>query len=132
MVPACPHPPTPRPPTAPPNRPASPAPTPAPQVRLPVGLTPAQAAAYRTVLTRSYELLSDPKPSRHSGYRAAQVGLRGDAMAGACLRCLSSAMRCWPATFGPLLTSVWSALCLPHRSCATCAWSCATSAATQP
>lgn len=36
-------------------------------------LTPAQAAAYRTVLTRSYELLSDPKPSRHSGYRAAQL-----------------------------------------------------------
>lgn len=44
-----------------------------PQVRIPVELTPAQAAAYRTVLTRSYELLSDPKPSRHSGYRAAQL-----------------------------------------------------------
>lgn len=43
------------------------------EVRIPVGLTPAQAAAYRTVLTRSYELLSDPKPSRHSGYRAAQL-----------------------------------------------------------
>lgn len=46
---------------------------PAAEVRIPVSLTPAQAAAYRTVLTRSYELLSDPKPSRHSGYRAAQV-----------------------------------------------------------
>lgn len=43
-------------------------------MRIPAGLTPSQAAAYRTVLTRSYELLSDPKPSRHSGYRAAQVG----------------------------------------------------------
>ena len=42
-------------------------------MRIPVELTPAQAAAYRTVLTRSYELLSDPKPSRHSGYRAAQL-----------------------------------------------------------
>lgn len=43
------------------------------EVRIPVRLTSAQVAAYRTVLARSYELLSDPKPSRHSGYRAAQL-----------------------------------------------------------
>lgn len=43
------------------------------EVRIPLDPTPAQAAAYRTVLTRSYELLADAKPSRHAGYRAAQM-----------------------------------------------------------
>lgn len=52
------------------------------EMRVPVALTPAQAAAYRTVLTRSYELLSDPKPSRHSGYRAAQVGVNSGRLGG--------------------------------------------------
>jgi hypothetical protein len=39
------------------------------EVTLPVELTPPQAACYRSVLTRFYELLSDPKPPRHSGHR---------------------------------------------------------------
>lgn len=39
------------------------------QVVLPVELTRLQAGCYRTVLTRFYELLSDPKPPRHSGHR---------------------------------------------------------------
>lgn len=43
------------------------------QVRIPLDPTPSQAAAYRTVLTRSYELLADARPSRHAGYRAAQM-----------------------------------------------------------
>jgi hypothetical protein len=43
------------------------------EVRIPLDPTPSQAAAYRTVLTRSYELLADAKPSRHAGYRAAQM-----------------------------------------------------------
>lgn len=42
-------------------------------MRIPLDPTPSQAAAYRTVLTRSYELLADAKPSRHAGYRAAQM-----------------------------------------------------------
>ena len=46
---------------------------PAAEVRVPVGLTPSQAAAYRAVLTVGYEYLADPKPSRYSGYRAAQL-----------------------------------------------------------
>lgn len=43
------------------------------EVRVPLDPTPHQAEAYRTVLTRSYELLADAKPSRHAGYRAAQM-----------------------------------------------------------
>jgi hypothetical protein len=39
------------------------------EVTLPVELAPPQAACYRSVLTRFYELLSDPKPPRHSGHR---------------------------------------------------------------
>lgn len=39
------------------------------EVTLPVELTAPQAACYRNVLTRFYELLSDPKPPRHSGHR---------------------------------------------------------------
>ena len=43
------------------------------EVRIVVDLSPEQKAAYRDALTRSYELLSDPKASRFSGYRAAQL-----------------------------------------------------------
>ena len=42
-------------------------------MRIPLDPTPTPAAAYRTVLARSYELLADAKPSRHAGYRAAQM-----------------------------------------------------------
>ena len=46
---------------------------PAAEVRLGVAPTPAQAAAARTAMARAYELLTDPRPSRYSGYRAAQL-----------------------------------------------------------
>jgi len=39
-----------------------------------VGISrPNQTEAYKSVLIRAYELLTDPKPSRFSGYRAAQL-----------------------------------------------------------
>ena len=38
---------------------------------LPADLAPEQCGAYRTVLTRFYEVLADPKPPRHSGHRCA-------------------------------------------------------------
>ncbi|KAK9839116.1 hypothetical protein WJX74_009858 [Apatococcus lobatus] len=40
---------------------------------LPVDLTPAQADCYRLVLARSFDMLADPRPARHSGHRAAQL-----------------------------------------------------------
>ena len=40
---------------------------------LPVDLTPAQADCYRLVLARSFDMLADPRPARHSGPRAAQL-----------------------------------------------------------
>lgn len=43
------------------------------EVAMPVRMPRQQAAAYKTVLTRFYEMLADPKPPRHSGHRAAQM-----------------------------------------------------------
>ena len=36
---------------------------------LPADLSAEQAASYRTVLTRFYEVLADPKPPRHMVHR---------------------------------------------------------------
>lgn len=39
------------------------------ELAVPVNPTASQAALYRTVLTRHFELLADPKPPRHAGHR---------------------------------------------------------------
>lgn len=67
------------------------------EVALPVELTAPQAACYRTVLTRFYELLSDPKPPRHSGHRWADPAVVDDDAAGQ-----TAARMC--AVHGPRLT----------------------------
>lgn len=46
-----------------------PPPPPLLEVAVPVPQTDFQAALYRTVLTRHFELLADPKPPRHAGHR---------------------------------------------------------------
>ena len=43
------------------------------EVSLPVDLSREQRECYRAVLARYYELLTDPKPPRHAGHRAAQM-----------------------------------------------------------
>lgn len=43
------------------------------EVRIPVKLRSAQIESYKMVMTKSYELLADPKASRFSGYRAVQL-----------------------------------------------------------
>ena len=43
------------------------------EIRIPVALRRKQIESYKTVLTKSYELLADPKASRFSGYRAVQL-----------------------------------------------------------
>ncbi len=43
------------------------------ELRLSVGLRSEQVESYKHALTRSYELLADPKASRFSGYRAMQL-----------------------------------------------------------
>jgi hypothetical protein len=39
-------------------------PAPVAEVQLPVGVTPYQAEAYKTLLARGYETLADPRPAR--------------------------------------------------------------------
>ena len=48
-------------------------PPPGREVWVPVCLTPVQRAAYCSVLVRNVEILTDPKPPRHAGHRAAQM-----------------------------------------------------------
>ena len=48
-------------------------PPPRREVWVPVCLTPVQRAAYCSVLVRNVEILTDPKPPRHAGHRAAQM-----------------------------------------------------------
>ena len=43
------------------------------EVWMPLCLTPVQRAAYCSVLLRNIEILTDPKPPRHAGHRAAQM-----------------------------------------------------------
>ena len=38
---------------------------------LPAELSPEQRSCYRTVLTRFYEVLADPRPPRNAGHRSA-------------------------------------------------------------
>ena len=40
---------------------------------LPAELSPEQRGCYRTVLTRFYEVLADPRPPRNAGHRSAHV-----------------------------------------------------------
>ena len=43
------------------------------EIWVPLRATPAQRAAYCSVLVRSIDVLTDPKPPRHAGHRAAQI-----------------------------------------------------------
>ncbi|GIM15000.1 hypothetical protein Vretimale_17869 [Volvox reticuliferus] len=43
------------------------------EVQIPVELSELQAACYRTVLARHFEVLADPRQPRHSGHRAAML-----------------------------------------------------------
>ncbi|GLI58399.1 hypothetical protein VaNZ11_000099 [Volvox africanus] len=43
------------------------------EVQIPVELSELQVECYRTVLARHFEVLTDPRPPRHSGHRAAML-----------------------------------------------------------
>ena len=43
------------------------------EIWVPLKAAPAQQAAYCSVLVRSTDVLTDPKPPRHAGHRAAQI-----------------------------------------------------------
>ena len=47
----------------------TPPPPPLLELTLPVDMAPSQATLYRTVLSRHFELLADPKPPHHAGHR---------------------------------------------------------------
>jgi hypothetical protein len=46
------------------------------EIALPADPSPEQRSCYRTVLTRFYEVLADPRPPRNAGHRCAVLHRR--------------------------------------------------------